>query len=83
MRRKLYRGLNAQVWQERFEAAGWPPLAAEDIAHWLVQDETQKTIPHFANVLLSSEMLRSIPMVVGYSERVRAATESGEALHSP
>ena len=60
MRQLLYRGLSAQVWQQRLESAGWPSLAAEDMAHWLVGDDTQRRPPRWSNMLLADELLRNL-----------------------
>ena len=73
---KLFRGQNAQVWQERLQALGWPPLAAEDMAHFLVGDDTQREPPTWSNMLLSSGALREVferePLFKAYVCAVKA-----------
>lgn len=48
---KLYRGLSAPVWAEGLKAAGWPDVAAEELAGFLVGErmevpEWEKLVSH-------------------------------------
>lgn len=47
---KLFRGVSAQVWRQRFEQAGWPREAADRIAMWLTAGVNEPP-PGWAEIL--------------------------------
>jgi len=57
---KLYRGESAVGWQQRLMKAGWPMLAAEEMAQFLVGDDAQGNAPLWSNLLLADELLRQL-----------------------
>ncbi len=38
---RVYRGLSGPVWAERLKAAGWPDVAAEEMAGFLVGERSE------------------------------------------
>src|SRR5262245_5356486 len=50
---KMFRGYGAAAWQQKLMQAGWPELAAECMAHFLVSDDRQARPPNWSNVLMT------------------------------
>lgn len=55
-----FRGQDVQSWQQRLVSLGWPSLAAEDMAHFLVGSDTQREPPSWANLMMTEEVLRTL-----------------------